>query len=203
MSRWKIVIATGNAHKFQELSQLLDLPGIEWLSLKDFDSVPEVAEDGITFEENARKKARAFAEATGHWVIADDSGIAVDALEGAPGIYSARFAGEHGDDQANNRLLLEKLQGLSGEQRRAHYVCVLALCDPDGVCREVRAEWHGWIAQAPAGNNGFGYDPIFYLPELDQTVGEIPEATKQKISHRAQAARKMLAELRQLAGARP
>ncbi len=189
---WKIVIATGNAHKFEELQELLKLPGIEWLSLKDFGDLPDVIEDGDTFEANAQKKAIEYAKATGEWVIADDSGIEIDALEGAPGIYSARFAGKHGDDAANNLLVLEKLQGLPPEQRGAQYVCVLTLASPEGVCVDVRAHWRGQIATALQGEGGFGYDPLFYLPELDQTVGELPAKTKQHLSHRAQAAAKML-----------
>lgn len=153
----------------------------------------ETIEDGSSFMENAEKKAREIAELSGCCALADDSGICVDALGGAPGIFSARFSGVHGDDKANNRLLLEKLE--TADTRAAHYTCAIALVRPDGSC--VRAEGHmqGVIAHEEAGENGFGYDPLFFLPQYGLTAAQISPEEKNRISHRAQALHQLLAEL--------
>ena len=186
-----VVIATRNRHKVRELSQLLALPGIRWHSLTEFPTLPPVRENGATFDANAVKKARAVARATGWLALADDSGIEVQALGWGPGVRSARFAGRHGDDAANNRKLLRQLQGLSAGQRRARYRCSLALASPSRLVALTRGTWHGRIATRPQGQRGFGYDPIVLIPALGHTVAQLPAATKQRLSHRAQAARRM------------
>ena len=186
-----IMIATGNRHKFKELRRLLRLPGIRWRSLTDVPGAPSVKEDGRTFEENATKKAVAVARATGGLVLADDSGIEVDALSGSPGIRSARFAGAHGDDQRNNEKLLRLLGDAPVSQRGARYVCVLALADCSGLLATARGTWRGRIACQSKGRHGFGYDPIFLVPRFGKTVGQLSAATKRRFSHRAVAARRM------------
>ena len=193
-----IVIATRNQHKFRELKALLRVPGIRWHSLQEFPRVREVKETGRTFDANARRKALAVAKATGCLALADDSGLEVDALGGAPGVRSARFAGGHGDDQTNNRKLLRLLGQRPLAQRRARYRCVLALAQPGRVIRIVDGDWKGWIAFRPAGSHGFGYDPVFLVPRLGKTVGQLPARVKQRLSHRAAAARKLRPVLRRL-----
>jgi XTP/dITP diphosphohydrolase len=156
-----------------------------------------VVEDGATFEENALKKARTLAETSGLLTLADDSGLEVDALDGAPGIYSARYAGEEGNDQKNNDKLLDELRHVPEPQRTARFVCALALCaSRDGAMKDwmVRDSCEGRIAYAPKGRNGFGYDPLFFYPPLGKTFGEIDRATKATVSHRGKALKK-LAEL--------
>lgn len=191
-----VVIATKNRHKFRELKTLLNVRGIRWHSLAEFPQLPPVQENGATFEANAIKKARAVARATGHLALADDSGIEVDALGGAPGVQSARFAGAHGNDEANNTALLRRLRGLPARKRRARYVCVLALATRDRVVALARGIWSGRIAEAPAGRKGFGYDPIFIVPRYGKTVGELAVGIKQRLSHRARAARTLAATLK-------
>jgi len=193
-----IVIATRNHHKFRELRQLLRVPGIRWRSLRDVPRAGEVKETGRTYAANARKKALAVARATGCLALADDSGLEVDALGGAPGVRSARFAGGHGGDQANNRKLLRLLGRRPISQRRARYRCVLVLARPGRVIRIVEGDWKGWIAFRPAGSRGFGYDPIFMVPRFGKTVGQLPSRVKQRWSHRAAAARKLRPVLRRL-----
>src|SRR5690606_12575314 len=153
-------------------------------------------EDGDSFAANARLKAIAQARHLGEWVLADDSGIEVDALGGAPGIYSARFAGEPADDEANNRLLLEKLAGLPPERRGAQYYCHVTLADPSGDIRaEASGICRGVIREVPDGNNGFGYDPLFEIRELHQTFGRLGPHVKQVLSHRGRAMRALLPRL--------
>lgn len=193
-----IVIATRNPHKFRELKQLLDVPGIRWHSLEEFPGVGRVKERGRTFDANAKKKALAVAKATGCLALADDSGLEVAALGQAPGVRSARFAGGHGDDQANNNKLLRLLGRRPLSLRRARYRCVLALASPQGIIRVVQGAWEGRIAFRPAGVRGFGYDPVFLVPQFGKTVGQLPSRVKQRLSHRAVAARRMLAVLRRL-----
>jgi XTP/dITP diphosphohydrolase len=193
-----IVIATRNRHKFRELKTLLDVSGIRWHSLAEFSDVPSVEETGRRFDANAIQKARAVARATGHLALADDSGLEVKALGWAPGVHSARFAGRHGDDQANNDKLLRLLKGLPVGKRRARYGCALVLADPSRVIRITCGTWNGWIAERPAGSRGFGYDPIFLVPRCGRTVGQLPAATKQRLSHRAIAARRMKPTLTRL-----
>ena len=193
-----IVIATGNRHKFRELSTLLRVRGIRWHSLAEFPRAPRVAERGRTFEANAATKARAIARATGLLALADDSGIEVEALGWGPGVRSARFAGAHGDDRANNAKLLRALNGSSTSRRRARYHCVLALADSRGVIATTRGTWNGRIAREPKGRSGFGYDPLFLVPRFGKTVGQLPASAKQRLSHRAVAARRMHPILKRL-----
>ncbi|MBI4341727.1 MAG: non-canonical purine NTP pyrophosphatase [Candidatus Omnitrophica bacterium] len=193
-----IVIATSNPHKFRELSRLLRVPGICWHSLAEFPAMRPVREDGGTFEANAVKKARAVARATGHLALADDSGIEVAALRGAPGVQSARFAGAHVGDAANNAKLLRRMAGVPAKRRAARYRCVLALASASRTMAIARGSWAGRIAQAPKGRGGFGYDPIVVIPRLGKTVGQLPARVKRRFSHRAQAARRLLPLLRHL-----
>ncbi len=194
-----IVIATRNSHKVRELSGLLRTPGIRWHSLEAFQGIGPLAERGATFRANAVLKARAVAKATGCLALADDSGLEVDALGGAPGVRSARFAGRHGDDQANNRKVLRLLRGLGPRARGARYRCVLALAAPTRVLAVAEGQWAGRIARAAAGRNGFGYDPIFEVPRVGKTVGQLSARTKQRVSHRALAARRLRPMLARLA----
>ena len=189
----KLILASNNQKKLKEIKEILGDRFDEIQSLREAGIVHETVEDGETFLDNARKKAREIAELSGCCALADDSGICVDALGGAPGIYSARFSGEHGDDEANNALLLEKLRGVS--DRSAHFACVVVLAWPDG--RELSAEGrlYGQIAYEPAGEGGFGSDPIFYLPERGCTDAQLPPGEKNKISHRGKALRALLEKL--------
>ena len=194
-----LVIATGNRHKFRELTRLLRTPGIRFRSLAEFPRLRPVNETGRTFEENAAKKARAVARATGRLALADDSGLEVEALGWGPGVRSARFSGRHGDDRANNEKLLRALAGLPPGRRRARYRCVLALAGPSGLVAIARGVWRGRIAARPRGRWGFGYDPLFVAPGVNRTVGELSAAVKARLSHRATAARRMAPILRRLA----
>ena len=195
----EVVIATGNRHKTRELTGLLRVPGVRWRPLADFPGAPRAAETGRTFDENAARKARAIARATGRWALADDSGLEVEALGWGPGVRSARFAGRHGDDRANNAKLLRALAGLPPPGRRARYRCSLALASPAGVAAVARGAWSGRIAEAPRGRRGFGYDPLFFVPRFGKTVGELPASVKRRLSHRARAARRLRPVLRRLA----
>jgi XTP/dITP diphosphohydrolase len=162
---------------------LLDIRG-----LADFGDLPEVIEDADTFAGNARKKASETARQLGMWVVADDSGLAVDHLGGAPGVHSARYAGAHGDDLANNRRLLDALTGVPDEHRGAAFVCYLALSDPEGVVRlEANGACRGRIIHTESGVNGFGYDPLFLIPEYHRTFGELSPLVKHQLSHRSRA----------------
>jgi XTP/dITP diphosphohydrolase len=187
----RIVFASRNRGKIEEIQALLTDSGVTLHSLEDYPDLPEIQEDGKSFLENALKKARTIAELTGEAVLADDSGLEVEALYGAPGIYSARYAGEKGDDRMNIRKLLNDLRGVPPEGREAVFRCVLVLYRPDGNYQAFEASWEGRIAEEPAGQGGFGYDPIFYLPERGATVAEIPAVIKNQISHRAKAAAKL------------
>ena len=183
----KLVLASGNKGKIEELKAFLaDLPW-QVSSLVDYPAVPEVEEDGATFTENAIKKASVVAKALGLWTLADDSGLAVDFLHGAPGVYSARFAGVHGDDQKNNEKLLSLLAGVPWAERTARFHSALALAAPNGQVWTTEGQCEGIIALAPRGQGGFGYDPLFYLPEQGLTMAELAEEVKNKISHRAVA----------------
>ena len=193
-----IVIATRNQHKFRELRALLAIPRIRWRSLAEFPAVSSIREDGRSFDANAIKKARAVARATGLLALADDSGLEVDALGSAPGIRSARFAGTHGADRANNEKILRVLDGLPLARRRARYRCSLALAHPSRLIALTHGVWTGRIAKRPTGQRGFGYDPIFLVPRLGRTVGQLPASVKQQLSHRAQAARRMRSVLKRL-----
>ena len=187
----KIIFASRNRGKIKELQALLMDSGVTLYSLEDYPDLPDIKEDGNSFLENALKKAKTVAELTGEAVLADDSGLEVKALNGAPGIYSARYAGEEGDDGKNIMKLLNDLQGVPPAGREAVFRCILALCRPDGCYQTFDGSWDGRIAEAPAGKGGFGYDPVFYLPERGVTVAELPAEIKNGISHRAKAAAKL------------
>lgn len=183
----KIVLATGNQGKVKELKEILKDIDVEILSLKDFSQIGEIVEDGETFEENAIKKANAVCEAVQLVALADDSGLEVDYLNGAPGIYSARFAGEDKNDLDNNLKLLSLLDGVSEEKRTARFRCVIAVCVPGGETHTAEGTCEGTIGYDMRGANGFGYDSLFYLPEFDKTFAELDSGTKNKMSHRGLA----------------
>ncbi len=184
----KIFLATGNKHKIKEIEKIFKMDNVEILSINDGIEIPEVEEDGTTFEENSKKKALEIAKFTNMITIADDSGLCVDALGGAPGVYSARYAGEHGNDLDNNKKLVKELQGV--ENRKARFVCVITLAKPTGETYSFRGEVEGDIIDVPQGTEGFGYDPHFFMKEYGKTLAEIPEI-KNKISHRARALEKL------------
>jgi len=190
----ELLVATTNLGKFAEVQAFLKNLPLTILSLKSLGSWPAIVEDGATFEENALKKARALAEYSGVITLADDSGLEVDALNGAPGIYSARYAGEEGNDDKNNEKLLRELQGIAEDKRSARFVCALALCAPESRGIEewtVRESCEGRIAFELRGPNGFGYDPLFFYPPFGKTFGEIDRATKATVSHRGKALKKL------------
>ncbi|MBE7063761.1 MAG: XTP/dITP diphosphatase [Ruminococcaceae bacterium] len=180
-----IVAATGNAGKMKEFRRIL--PDYEILSMKEAGFSGDVEENGKTFEENALLKARTVMEATGHAAFADDSGLVVDALDGAPGIYSARYAGEGASDAQLIEKLLKEMQGIPATERGAAFVSVIAYVSPDGEEKTFRGECRGRIDFVPRGENGFGYDPVFLIPEKGKTFGELSADEKNEISHRARA----------------
>jgi len=193
----QLLVATTNPGKLAEVEAYLKQLPLEVLSLKSLERYPKVDEDGATFEENALKKARTLAEISGLLTLADDSGLEVDALNGAPGIYSARYSGAEGNDEKNNEKLLHELCQVPEEKRAARFVCALALCDPRGGDMKswrVRQSCEGRIAFESKGANGFGYDPVFFYPPFGKTFGEIDRTTKATVSHRGKAL-KNLAEL--------
>ena len=196
----RLVLGTHNKKKLVELADLLgDLP-VTLVDLSPWPDVADVAETGETFAENARLKAVAYAKAVGEWVLAEDSGLVVPGLKGRPGVYSARYAGTHGDDAANNQKLLAELAPLSAERRAAYYVCVAALCSPDGVVKAVsEGRCHGVIITEARGTGGFGYDPLFLIAEYHQTFGELSPRVKQALSHRARAVAGVRADIRKIA----
>ena len=191
----KLIIASNNAHKLVEIKAILGGCFEEILSLREAGIEHETVEDGTTFAENAAKKAREITELSGCCALGDDSGLCVDALGGAPGIYSARYSGVHGDDKANNRKLLADMADVPDEQRGAHFTCAIVLARPDGT--EVSAEgyFYGVIAHGESGANGFGYDPLFYLPEYGCTSAELAPEEKNRISHRSAALRLLVEKL--------
>lgn len=196
-----LVLGTTNAGKVRELAALLEPHGIGVVSLRDVGGVT-VEETGATFAENAALKATAQARALGRWVLAEDSGLCVDALGGEPGVRSARFSAS-GDDEANNDLLLERLAGVDAARRGAHYACHAALADPSGrIVAVSQGVCRGRIAPGRSGSGGFGYDPLFIVPEYHRTFGELPPAVKSVISHRARAMRALEPELLRRLGAR-
>jgi XTP/dITP diphosphohydrolase len=190
-----LVLATRNQGKVREIEKMLDLPRLEIRSLRDFPDLPEIAEDGQTFLENALKKAQGCAQATGRPALAEDSGLEVDFLDGAPGIYSARFSGAGATDEANNRKLLSLLEGVPEEKRTARFVCQMVLYLPEGKWIQAEGFCPGIIAPGKRGEHGFGYDPVFFLPEFGKTMAEIPLEEKNRISHRAQALREIRSHL--------
>jgi XTP/dITP diphosphohydrolase len=188
-----LIVGTTNAGKLRELVELLAPHGIACRSLAGLPDAVDVEETGDSFAANAALKATLQAEALCNWVLAEDSGLVVPALDGAPGIYSARFSGPDATDVTNNALLLERLRGESGRRRAAYYACHAALADPQGtVVATSSGSCGGLIAEAPAGSGGFGYDPLFIVPEYHRTFGELSGAVKAVISHRARAMRAML-----------
>jgi XTP/dITP diphosphohydrolase len=194
-TRRKILIATGNPGKVREIAAVMaDLP-VEWISLFDLPPIAEPVEDGKTFAENARLKASYYAKQAGMWALADDSGLEVDALDGEPGVYSSRYAGDQCDDAANNAKLIAKLDGVPAEQRTARFRCVVALASPDAVLAEADGKIEGVIVDEPRGHNGFGYDPHFLVPSLGKTTAELPAEHKNSISHRGNALRAIRAAI--------
>ncbi|NKQ54824.1 RdgB/HAM1 family non-canonical purine NTP pyrophosphatase [Amycolatopsis sp. K13G38] len=197
----RVLLATRNAKKLRELRRILDAEGVSGIELdgladvEEFDETPETA---ATFEENALAKARDAAAATGLPSIADDSGISVDALNGMPGVLSARWAGRHGDDQANLELVLAQTADVPDERRGAAFVCAAALVVPDGQEQVVRGEWRGELTRKASGTNGFGYDPIFRPEGETRTSAELDPAEKDESSHRGRALRLLLPYLREL-----
>lgn len=189
----KLVIASGNQGKLREIRAILGDKFEQIVSMKEEGIDHETVEDQDSFLGNAQKKAREISEISGCAALADDSGICVDALNGAPGVYSARFCGRHGDDEANNRLLVEKLQG--EPNRSAHYACAVSIAFPDGSEKHALGELKGEIVDTPRGNGGFGYDPYFYLPEYQCTAAELSPEEKNRISHRAKALEDLLKQL--------
>ncbi len=186
-----LVLATRNPGKIRELKALLDDLDLQVKSLSDFPDAPEVIETGTTFFENAFQKAREIAMATGHLAMADDSGLEVDALDGAPGVYSARYAGPKATDEENIKKLLEELKDVPLERRTARFRCVIVVYHPSGHWFKAEGTWEGLIALEPRGEGGFGYDPVFLIPELGKTAAEIPQEFKNKLSHRAKALAEM------------
>jgi XTP/dITP diphosphohydrolase len=193
-----LVLATTNQGKIREIVSGLALPALIYRSLMDYPQIPEIAEDGATFRENAFKKAQVVSTFVNLPVLADDSGLEVDALQGAPGIYSARFAGTGASDQANNEKLLSLLKEIPEEQRTARFVCVMVLYLPSGDWFQAEGICEGRIALKQAGGHGFGYDPVFYVSEFQKTMAELPLETKNRISHRARALTKIRPHLQSM-----
>jgi XTP/dITP diphosphohydrolase len=191
LTRPRLVLATANQHKLAELIRILEAGRVEveLAGLGEFPGAPEVAETGATFDENALLKARAIAEFTGLPAVADDSGLCVDALNGMPGVLSARWAGRHGDDEANLRLVLAQLSDVPDERRGAHFACAAALVLPSGKEHVSEAAVYGRLIRQPRGTNGFGYDPIFVPDGSELTTAEMSPAAKDAISHRGKALR--------------
>ncbi len=181
----KVLIASHNAHKIEEIRAIFDLPGVAWVSAGEIAGLPDVVEDGDTFEANAIKKATELARLSGMWTLADDSGLEVTALGNAPGVYSARYAGEPCDHARNNEKLLRELAGK--EDRSARFRCVAALSDPSGRAETVSGSCEGRIAEAPRGAGGFGYDPLFVPEGHEVTFAEMAAGVKNRLSHRARA----------------
>lgn len=192
----KIVIATKNESKLIEMKNAFNQLPVEVLSLKDFGELPDAVEDGKTFLDNARIKAKYFQQQIHCACIADDSGLEVDALDGMPGVYSARFAGFHAEDGTNNQKLLEELEKVGVNESKADYKCALVFIDNDGTEFETEGECFGKVKTTPKGRAGFGYDPYFYIEE-DKTMAQISIEDKNKISHRGKAVKKMVRLLKE------
>jgi XTP/dITP diphosphohydrolase len=196
VTRPLLVLGTNNAKKRQELVDLLGPLGFELLTLADFPEAIEVDETGATFAENARLKACVQAKHLRQWVLGEDSGLSVDALDGRPGVYSARYAGSPCNDEANNQKLLAELSGVPWEKRTAHYSCCAAVAAPTGAIRaESEGVCRGRIREMPAGTGGFGYDPLFEIVEYHRTFGELGGAVKAVLSHRARALQLLVSQL--------
>jgi XTP/dITP diphosphohydrolase len=191
----RILLATRNSGKIAELRAMLSDLDLEVLSLDEVPEAPEVAEDGATFRDNALKKAKAVADATGLMTLADDSGLEVDALNGSPGVYSARYAGDHADDMANNTKLLSELEGVPADRRSARFRCVIVVYHPSDRWIDLDGKCEGRIAGRPTGEQGFGYDPVFFLPGLGKTMAQLTPEEKNSLSHRGAAFKKLRKEL--------
>ncbi|WP_457032811.1 RdgB/HAM1 family non-canonical purine NTP pyrophosphatase [Kitasatospora sp. P5_F3] len=202
MTTRRLVLATRNQHKVAELRAILGAAGldVELVGADAYPEIPDVPETGVTFAENALLKAHALARATGLPAVADDSGLCVDVLNGAPGIFSARWAGKHGDDRANLELLLAQLGDIAAPHRGAHFACAAALALPDGTERVVEGRLLGTLRTAPSGDGGFGYDPILQPLGETRTCAELTPAEKNAISHRGQAFRGLAPVVRELLG---
>ena len=198
----KLLLATRNAGKLAELRRLLEaaVPGVQVVGLRDVEEYPEAPETGTTFAENALLKARAAVRYTGLPAVADDSGLTVDALNGMPGVLSARWSGRHADDDANTALLLGQLADVPDERRGAAFVCAAALVTPEGAEHVLRAEWRGAVIREGRGANGFGYDPVFVPAGLEVTSAELPPAEKDARSHRGQAFAALLPVIAEVLG---
>lgn len=186
-----VVFGSWNQGKVKEIEALLGEEEIRLLSWRDFEYPFSVEEDGTTFRENAVKKAIVTAKITGVIALSDDSGLEVEGLQGRPGIFSARYAGPAAQDEDNIAKVLRQLEGVPYARRKARFVCVIAICTPEGRCEWVEGECGGMIAETPRGSQGFGYDPIFLVPELGKTFAELEPEEKNRISHRAQAVGKV------------
>lgn len=196
----ELVLASGNQGKIAEFQKLLDGLDIEVHSMKDYPQIGEIVEDGTTFAENALIKARTVCKITGKPALADDSGLMVDVLDGAPGIFSARFAGEAHDDAANNTKLLQQMESVPEEKRKGCFFCAIAIVLPDGREYTVEGTCPGKILRELRGDGGFGYDPLFYVEEMEKTFAELSIEEKNRISHRGHANRKVVEIIRQLKG---
>ena len=183
----KLLVATHNKGKVKEFAEMLADLELEWLSLDDIGLEKDVDETGQTFQENAILKAEAYAAETGYFTLADDSGLEVDALNGEPGIYTARYGGAGLDHEGRYRLLLANMVDVVGEARSARFRCVIALATPEGLVGTADGVCEGMIAEAPAGDGGFGYDPVFFLPDRGLTMAQVPSSVKHQISHRGRA----------------
>jgi XTP/dITP diphosphohydrolase len=199
-----LLLATRNAGKLAELQRLLAtaVPGVEVIGLRDVPDYPEAPETGATFEENALLKAREAVRYTGLPAVADDSGLTVDALNGMPGILSARWSGRHGDDPANTALLLGQLADVPDARRSGAFVCAAALVTPEGAEHVLERRWRGTVVREPRGTNGFGYDPVFVPEGLDRTAAELAPVEKDAISHRGQAFAALVPVLAEVLGGR-
>lgn len=198
MAAQQVLLATSSAGKLRELRQMTAGCAWDWIGLEAYPDIAEAIEDGETFAENARIKALHYARLTRLATLADDSGICVDALGGAPGIHSARYAGRPRDDDANNRKLVAALQNLPNARRAAHFECHMAFAIGDSIRAETNGVVAGRIIDEPRGRNGFGYDPYFLIPDLGRTTAELPSSEKNAISHRGQALRAMLPQIERL-----
>ncbi|MDR1941781.1 MAG: XTP/dITP diphosphatase [Endomicrobium sp.] len=186
----ELIIATGNKHKVEEISQILKDLNIKVIPMSDMASFPKTIEDGATLRENAAKKAKEAAVFYNKWVLADDTGLEVDFLNGEPGVYSARYAGQNCSYEDNNNKLLNALEGVAQEKRTAKFKCVIAIASPQAQIYFAEGEIFGIISGVLSGSNGFGYDPIFFVPEENKTFAQLSAQVKNKISHRAKALQK-------------
>ncbi|MDD5169001.1 MAG: XTP/dITP diphosphatase [Syntrophales bacterium] len=187
----RVVLATKNRGKIKEIEEILSGLPLEIVPLDAYPAMPDIEEDGESFFANALKKAKAIAEYTKEAAVADDSGLTVDALNGRPGIYSARYAGAEATDEDNIRKLLNDLRGISAKDRQASFRCTIVLYEPDGRYHAFEGRWNGLIGETPQGTAGFGYDPVFYVPEMGLTAAEMAPGEKNRRSHRAQALEKL------------